>query len=219
MLLKWGLFISYSQDSCKVLKPEISEKYNGGCKKGLAQGKGIAEGIDKYEGNFRKGLPDGNGKYIWANGDVYNGEWKSGMRNGEGGYTFKVNGKDSIRYGIWENDTFIKIAIPNPYKIYSSRNVDRYTITKTGDGNKITLELKMLGKDNLNVSNFDFFADNGNYREVGKYYTYENVKFPVVLKINYVTNGKIDFSPQNTIAAVFEVTINEPGDWEITLNN
>ena len=222
---------SYSQDSCKVLKPEISAKYQGKCKKGLAQGKGVAEGIDKYEGDFYKGLPDGIGKYTWANGNIYTGEWKAGKRNGEGYFKYKVNGTDSTNYGLWENDIFVKKIISSPYKVYSVRDVDRYSVSKTGDGDKITLRLIRLGKDNLNVSNLDFFADNGSYKEVGKNYIYENVKFPVVLKINYVTSGKLELGVSGggrdavsgtggtNITVVFEVTINEPGDWRITLNN
>ena len=27
---------------------------------------------------------EGNGKYIWENGEYYIGEWKNGLRNGKG---------------------------------------------------------------------------------------------------------------------------------------
>jgi len=47
------------QEPCKVLKQEIATKYFGNCKKGLAQGKGVAVGRDKYEGQFKNGLPNG----------------------------------------------------------------------------------------------------------------------------------------------------------------
>jgi hypothetical protein len=57
------LFLSlaqgFSQGVCKVLKSEIANQYEGSCKKGLANGKGIAVGRDKYEGNFKKGYPHG----------------------------------------------------------------------------------------------------------------------------------------------------------------
>ena len=38
---------------CKVLMPGLQGTYEGGCRSGLAQGKGIARGTDTYTGNFR----------------------------------------------------------------------------------------------------------------------------------------------------------------------
>ena len=211
--------LSYSQDSCKVLKPEISGKYQGNCKKGFAHGNGIAEGKDKYEGHFKNGLPDGKGKYTWANGDSYEGDWKTGMRNGKGKFTYKKNGKDSIVYGLWEDDKFIKIAFPDPYKIFIARDIDNYTISKVGekkDNNRITLKLLRLGGDNPDISDFYFVADNGLYEKTGNKDVYYQVVFPISLKITYTTTNKLRTTKLNV---VFEITINEPGDWDITLNN
>ena len=50
----------FAQNPCKVLMKEISGSYSGECKKGLADGKGEAKGVDRYIGAFKKGLPDGN---------------------------------------------------------------------------------------------------------------------------------------------------------------
>jgi hypothetical protein len=152
ILLLSGMIRTYSQDSCKVLKPEISVKYRGGCKNGLANGKGIAVGIDKYEGRFKNGMPNGQGIYTWAKGDVYNGNWRNGMKDGEGAYTFKKNGADSVLNGIWGNDTFIKKIIPAPYKINIARDFDKYSITKIRDGNKISLKLQQMGMQNTDMS-------------------------------------------------------------------
>ncbi|HEX5742262.1 MAG TPA: hypothetical protein VFY09_00005, partial [Flavobacteriaceae bacterium] len=58
-----SLFFSeslFAQSDCKVLNDSINQSYAGKCKKGLAYGKGIAKGIDTYEGNFKNGLPHGN---------------------------------------------------------------------------------------------------------------------------------------------------------------
>jgi len=215
ILLQLNLF-SFSQDSCKVLKPEISGKYQGKCKKGLANGKGVAIGIDKYEGTFKKGLPEGKGKYTWANGETYYGEWKNGMRDGEGIFTYKKFGADSVLTGIWEKDKFIKKISPIPYKVYIARDIDRYSITKTDNGNKISLQLLRLGMVNNDISDFSFQADNGLYKEVGSKYIYYQVLFPVTLKINYTTYNKLRSAK---IYPVLEVTINEPGEWEIEINN
>jgi hypothetical protein len=57
-------------ENCKVLLPALSGNYEGGCKKGLADGKGKASGTDVYEGEFSKELPHGKGTYTWSNGVI-----------------------------------------------------------------------------------------------------------------------------------------------------
>ena len=93
-----------AQIDCQVLIPELSGEYFGKCKEGLAQGKGKALGRDTYEGHFSKGLPQGDGTYIWANGDSYTGQWEQGLRHGLGTLKYKSNGKDTVLAGIWEED-------------------------------------------------------------------------------------------------------------------
>jgi hypothetical protein len=216
LLLLSGTIKSFSQDSCKVLKPEISGKYQGRCKNGLADGKGVAQGIDKYEGKFKIVLPSGKGKYTWANGDTYNGYWKNGMKNGEGTYMFKINGADSILTGIWENDIFIKKITPPPYKIYIARDIDRYSVTRTQNGNKVSLKLLQLGMVNNDISDFSFIVENGSYKEIGDMYVYSQVIFPVKIKISYSAKNKLKTT---VINPVLELTINDPGEWEIFINN
>jgi len=102
LILSSGYLVHSQQSDCKVIKAEISGTYEGGCKKGLAQGNGIAQGIDRYEGQFIKGLPSGRGTYKWASGVYYEGEWKNGLREGEG----KMVYPDSIVSGIWKEDKY-----------------------------------------------------------------------------------------------------------------
>ena len=50
-------------------------------------GKGIEYykgGNIKYDGNFINGVYDGDGKYIYNNGNYYIGEWKEGKKHGKG---------------------------------------------------------------------------------------------------------------------------------------
>ena len=80
--------ISYAQNTCKVLDQDIANSYEGGCKDGLAHGKGKAKGNDSYEGEFSAGKLHGKGNYLWSDGDRYSGEYKEGVKHGKGIYTW-----------------------------------------------------------------------------------------------------------------------------------
>ena len=109
-------FFLSAQKNCKVLVPEIDSIYTGKCKKGLANGKGTAIGIDSYTGKFSKGYPHGRGTYNWANGDAYTGNWKEGKRSGAGKLTLKLQETDSIIDGLWDDDKYMG-AKPIPPKM------------------------------------------------------------------------------------------------------
>ncbi|MGV8092965.1 MAG: hypothetical protein AB2L24_14000 [Mangrovibacterium sp.] len=55
-------------NTCKVLLTEISGSYEGECKKGLADGFGKATGVDQYEGELKKRLPE-------REGEIYLEKW------------------------------------------------------------------------------------------------------------------------------------------------
>ena len=63
-------------------------KYEGEWNDGLKQGQGVYvwENGDRYEGAFAGDRPDGKGKYHFANGDAYDGEVKQGVIAGRGVY-------------------------------------------------------------------------------------------------------------------------------------
>jgi uncharacterized caspase-like protein len=65
-----------------------SFKYEGEFKDGLKQGQGtyVWQNGDRYEGTFVADRADGHGKYHFANGDTYEGEVKSGEIVGRGTY-------------------------------------------------------------------------------------------------------------------------------------
>jgi hypothetical protein len=209
-------FNAFSQDECKVLKPEISGKYTGDCKKGLADGKGVAEGKDKYDGKFKKGLPNGKGTYTWSTGEVYKGSWYEGKKHGEGEFTFKSNGIDSTTTGTWKDDVFFKKKVENPYSIYRNNGIKRYNVYRAGDGDKITLAIMMNGSNNSSVRDLTFFCTSGNIYSVGPKLGYESVIFPCSVKIIYSTSNAYN---TGSIACSFEIEIKTPGIWEIKLDN
>ena len=180
-----NLINAFSQDTCKVLKPEISEKYSGDCKNGLADGKGLAEGQDKYEGKFKRGLPNGQGIYTWSTGEVYKGLWKDGKKDGDGKLTFKSKGHDTTTLGVWKNDVFSRIKVPAPYDLHRINGIKRYTVNRVGDGEKIMLAIMKDGSNNSTVYGLTFFCTSGTTFSVGPKIGYENVTFPCTMRIVY----------------------------------
>lgn len=207
----------YSQDSCKVLKPEISEHYVGKCKKGLAHGRGIAVGKDRYDGSFKKGMPHGSGIYYYANREVYEGEFNYGLRQGIGKMIYKRNGRDSVVSGYWNADKFVRVIIPPKYRIIINRNIQRVTVQKLSDkGKRVLFAFMQNGTVNYTISNLNYAPDSGTSVTVGNNSGFENVIFPFDCKLNYVTANQ---TQRVYYEAVFEIKIDEPGEWLITLHN
>jgi hypothetical protein len=212
LLLSAG--VTYAQNSeCRVMKPEIAGIYQGECKKGLAQGKGIAQGIDRYEGQFSKGLPSGTGTYKWANGVYYEGQWKNGFRDGEG----KMVYRDSVVSGFWREDRYLGKKKIAPYKIISSLSLSRYTISKsTGRNNTVKIRMTQGGSDNVSIEDFSLAYDSGSEFRSGNYYGIENISYPVTIKVKYRTWNQLKTSQYDVR---FELEIDEPGSWDIVLIN
>ena len=60
-----------------------------------------SDGKMKQTGNWKNDEFEGQGKYIYKNGDYYIGQWKKGLRHGKG-IQYYSNGK--IKYdGDWIN--------------------------------------------------------------------------------------------------------------------
>ncbi len=92
---------------CLVKSDALKGKYDGGCEDGKAEGKGKATGMDSYDGEFKGGLPNGEGVYTWANGNIYDGHWAKGKREGKGLMHYKTAGGDSMVNGYWKRDEYI----------------------------------------------------------------------------------------------------------------
>ena len=94
-------------------------KYEGEFSDGLKQGEGtyVWENGDRYQGHFAADRPDGKGKYQFANGDAYDGEVQAGVINGRGSYTSK-NG--DVFEGSFQNGK------PHGVGVYRFASGDRY---------------------------------------------------------------------------------------------
>ena len=159
-------FTAYSQ-TCEVDKESLKGTYNGDCKKNKAHGKGKAVGVDTYEGDFKNGIPDGEGTYTWSNKNVFEGKYLKGLREGKGKMTIKrEGGQDSVIEGFWKKDAYIG-KNEKPYIVHSKtgsvRNVEiQYTsdplarikiiITNTTSGQQTTFGVVPAMKvDNVQV--------------------------------------------------------------------
>ena len=206
----------FAQEVCKVLLPNLVGSYEGKCKKGLASGKGKAVGKDTYEGQFLKGLPDGSGTYYWANGDVYQGDWLLGKREGVGIFTFKYDGRDSVLAGLWKQDEYTG-PVPAKPKVNFMTNVDRYTFLKYGYiKNRVLISFMQNGATNTSIEGFRMVSSSGVETKLGTSVGYDYIVFPVTIKVNYTTYNKLK---TNKYYVVFEFTISEPGEWEVTIYN
>jgi hypothetical protein len=208
-------FLLQSQTDCKVLKKEIAGNYEGDCKKGLAHGKGKAVGTDTYEGQFRKGFPNGNGTYTGADGSVFIGDWKNGIRDGEGTLTYQIEGRDTTIAGLWKDDIYIG---PKPEKpeVKQMEGLDRYSIDREGNGSRILIDIYMNGSPNATIENLSILSTSGSEFSMGRSIGYENINFPVVVKISYKTWNKMHTS-QHYVS--FEFEIKQEGNWKVVLTN
>lgn len=125
---------------CVVHDPDIAGCYSGDSLKGVAHGKGIAQGRDEYVGEFRNGKKHGHGTYSWgpesdwadqvftgkhvedemvqgtwsfkAQNIIKEGTFKNGMLNGFGSIT---DGGGSVQEGYYKNDKlygFGRLKVP-----------------------------------------------------------------------------------------------------------
>lgn len=136
--------LSFSQQSdttCRVLLKEISGSYTGGCRNGLAEGKGTSKGQDMYSGSFRHGLPDGKGVYTYQNGNVYSGSWKNGLKDGKGKFRLISDGKSMFISGYWSKGEYVGNAPAEvDYRITLKSGID-YCSVKRSDEKENTIEL------------------------------------------------------------------------------
>jgi hypothetical protein len=213
-LLPFYLLYGQEKDECKVLVPALDGIYQGGCKDGLAHGKGTASGTDAYSGSFKNGLPNGKGIYTWASGDYYKGDWKLGKREGIGVLTTIINGKDSLLSGVWENDIFIG-AKPSPPKIILKYNVVSSQFTRTGDENKISISFYQNGMVN-SLESLSMVSSSGSEVKAGNITNFYDIRFPFHCKINYQSWNSLR---TQLFDCVLEFEITQPGSWDLRVGN
>ena len=212
IILAAGSYINAQEKYCIVKLSSISGIYSGGCKNGVAEGRGTAQGIDKYSGEFHQGLPHGKGTYVWANGTYYEGQWKDGLRDGKGKMVYK---QDSIISGYWKYDKYIGEKNTQPYRITRSLYVVRSSFTKLpGTINSVRLRFTRGGIENADIIDLSLANDSGEQFRLGPSYGIENPQFPLEVIVRFRAWNNFHSTQYD---ADFEFVINEPGNWEIVV--
>ena len=99
-----GCATTIPHQGCYVEDPSLRGRYTGECRGGKAYGWGKSVGRDVYEGQFIDGRVNGQGTYLWSDGDKYVGQFKAGKAQGRGVMIY-ADGKRVE--GIWENNRLI----------------------------------------------------------------------------------------------------------------
>jgi len=205
-----------SQDQCSVLMKSIGERYEGECKKGLADGTGEAWGADHYRGSFKKGLPHGKGTYEYADGSLYEGMWSKGLRHGAGKLTFRYNGSDSIQDGLWTKDEFKgNKSVEQDYRIITMRSIERYKVYRYSEGNEIRVVLKPMSSGSLEVSNLQITGSSGYESEfLNSQMEFRNCDYPFKLRVTFNKWSKLKTI---RVDASIELEILRPGVWIVEI--
>ncbi len=219
LYLLWAIsFIAPdTKPKCKVELESINASYEGDCKKGMAEGIGTARGEDTYVGEFKKGLPHGQGRYIWSDGNYYSGDFRKGTPEGYGEKVIKRPGLlDSLVIGYWKSGNYVG-RYESAYDIGNNKNVRRVKISKVGEtpnqiqifvttnnGFPIPLE-SITGSDSRNTPN-EFTAE---------YFGWKSVQFPFRDgRVSYQFKKMDGVGIQDCFA---EFEIFAPGNWEVVL--
>jgi uncharacterized protein YlxW (UPF0749 family) len=86
---------------------ENGDRFEGEWKAGLPDGAGTCSTAngDRYEGDWKAGVKEGKGTLFYASGDRYEGDWKAGVKEGWGTYFSNFRTDYGSRYeGYWKAD-------------------------------------------------------------------------------------------------------------------
>jgi hypothetical protein len=95
--------------------------------------------------------------------------------------------------------------------------VDRYSFKRSSDiKNRVLIDIYQNGVRNLGLENFMMVSSSGYETRLGESVGYDNVTYPVTIKVNYTTWNKMRSS---RVYVIFEFRIFEEGDWGVDIHN
>jgi hypothetical protein len=185
-------FTAYSQ-TCEVDKETLKGTYTGDCKKNKAHGKGKAVGTDTYDGEFKNGIPDGNGTYTWSNKNEFEGKYVKGLREGRGKMTFKKEGTaDSVVEGFWKKDVYIG-KNEKPWQV----------ISKTGSVRSVEAEYTPDNLSRVKIIITNTTGGVGTSSDVSPRARVDNI---IVLKGNFQRQTNLETHYKSTETSFIEIT-------------
>jgi hypothetical protein len=139
---------------------------------------------EEYKGLWKNGLPNGNGKYIWKNGNIYEGNYEDGKKKGFGKLTFnsgisffegmwsngKPNGKGNLLLekdfkisGVWRQGKIQKIDnIEEFEKLFNDQNLLNVPIDNEIFSNDFIILLKKISPNEEKAKDIFFDENNEN---------------------------------------------------------
>lgn len=220
IIFSFSFLCLYSQD-CLVAKDSLVGTYTGSCKNGKANGNGKAIGADSYEGEFKAGLPDGQGTYTWHDGTVYTGMFVKGQRQGKGTMKYKREGADSTLTGYWKNDKFIGTH-EKSYEIYSlSKDIVNVVVKYKNDKqsrvnflvvntSSSTMSLGYGSAIKMKVDNINLST--GSYQRMENY-DYMKKTETILFAVDYPLHMKVNISSETIDMELFDI-----GSYTIEVN-
>ena len=206
-----SIFAQQMEKSCTVKMQSLVGTYNGECKKGLANGRGEAKGLQHYIGQFKDGLPNGKGMFKFSDSLYYDGNFQDGIMEGKGEMHYvQKNLPDSLVKGFWSANEYRG----KKYTTYTFNGQNLFDqvdiIPSTTGGNTLTFEIATTtGSPNGAVSSSPSLpgivitlddlvsTDRGFIRKVTEYangnktyVTYDIPKFPIKL-IGTLSTGRV----------------------------
>ena len=217
ILSTFYFFYSYSQNNeneCKVLNENLTGYYEGGCKNGLAHGKGTAKGVDVYIGKFKEGLPHGSGKYIWKDGNYYEGKWKEGKRSGKGKMCNSLTKEEIL--GIWKDDKFVKKITERPYEITRQTGITGVSIQEKTTATPGLIEFIFIrdGSESRTIGGLMTESSSGIQKSTNYFTGFDNVEFPFKGSVRFRAPNRF-----NTVMVEYELKfeIKKESSWVVRI--
>ena len=188
----FGLHAQDGNKTCEVLAKELAGTYVGECKKGLAEGKGEAVGNQRYVGNFKNGLPHGEGTYYYSESNYHKGKFQEGIKEGKGEMHYLRNGQpDSVIKGYWSGDEYRGKSYTT-YNFFSGGAQMSAEIEPISDDGK-TIEIWVAGSTGASGGGYNILdklisTDGSIIRQIPsnrgpRFLLYEVERFPVSLQL------------------------------------
>ena len=168
--------------------------------------------MDTYEGNFKNGYPDGEGKYTWQNGNNFTGTFKKGIKIGKGEMRFlRKSREDSVVIGFWEKDNYHG-QYEKPYDFINTGNEITYknVAHHTNSGSqsvRISMESGVLAT--ADISNFTI--RDGSYVRTN---TTELTRTKIIEFQTVVFPFRVEFRLEK---GPIEIAFYEDGEWNVEL--